>query len=343
MRGTYFLGNGEFETRDMPERPLGPHDVRIQVAACGVCGTDVHIYHGDKGSAEVTPPVVLGHELAGTVTELGADVTTLQVGDHVAVDPNAYCGQCHYCRIGKKQLCTALHAIGVNENGGFAEYCTAPEAQCYRVSTDVPLEYAAMAEPLACCLHGIDRAQIRTGDTVLVIGGGAIGLLMVQLAKLSGASQVLLSEPVAARRKVGLQLGANAAIDPVHENLNERIQKLTGVDGVDVVIECVGNTIATAQAFAAAKRGTTLLLFSVPKAGATHPLSLEDVYQKELKIVGSMINPDTHQRAVDLINAGAIQLGPIITHRYPIERLKDAILMQMSSESQKVLVGSSYK
>ena len=114
------------------------------------------------------------------------------------------------------------------------------------------------------------------------------------------------------------------------------------IDGVDVVIECVGNTIATAQAFSATKRGTTVLLFSVPKSGTTHPLSLEDVYQKELTIVGSIINPDTHQRAVDLINSGRIQLAPILTHRFPIERLKDAILMQMSSESLKVLVGSNY-
>ena len=309
MRGTYFLGNGAFETRDMPEHPLAPREVLIQVAACGVCGTDVHIYHGDKGSAEVIPPVVLGHELSGTVAAVGAAVKTLQVGDHVAVDPNSYCGECHYCRRGKKQLCTNLHAIGVNENGGFADFCYAPEAQCFLLDPELPLEYGAMAE----------------------------------LAKLSGASQVLLSEPVQTRREIGLQLGANAAIDPIHEDLTARIRALTGMDGVDVVIECVGNTIATAQAFSATKRGTTVLLFSVPKSGTTHPLSLEDVYQKELTIVGSIINPDTHQRAVDLINSGRIQLAPILTHRFPIERLKDAILMQMSSESLKVLVGSSYQ
>lgn len=264
------------------------------------------------------------------------------MGDHVTVDPNCYCGACHYCRIGKKQLCTSLYAIGVNRDGGFAEYCYAPEAQCFLLAPDVPLEFGALGEPLACCIHGIDRAQIRVGDTVLVIGGGAIGLLMVQLAKLSGASQILLSEPVAMRRDIGLQLGADAAIDPIREDLSARIRDCTGVDGVDVVIECVGNTAATAQAFASAKRGATLLLFSVPKAGATHPLTLEDVYQKELKIVGSMINPDTHQRAVDMINQGRIQLAPIITHRFPVEQLKDAILMQMSSESLKVLVGSSF-
>lgn len=343
MKGTYFLGNGEFETRDMPEHPLAPNEVLIRVAACGVCGTDVHIYHGDKGSATVTPPVVLGHEFAGTIAAVGTAVKKLHVGDPVAVDPNCYCGECQYCRNGKKQLCTSLHAIGVNRDGGFAEYCYAPESQCFLLAPGLPLEYGAMAEPLACCLHGIDRAQIRTGDTVLVIGGGAIGLLMVQLAKLAGAAQVLLSEPVAMRREIGVQLGADAAIDPIHEELNERIRSLTGADGVDVVIECVGNTIATAQAFSAAKRGTTILLFSVPKVGTTHPLSLEDVYQKELTIVGSIINPDTHQRAVDMINHGRIQLAPIITHRFPIERLKEAILMQMSSESLKVLVGSSYE
>ena len=338
MKGTYFLGNGEFETREMPEHALSGKEVLIKVAACGVCGTDVHIFHGDKGSAEVTPPVVLGHELSGTVVSVGDNVTSLTVGDHVTVDPNSYCGQCHYCRIGKKQLCTSLYAVGVNRDGGFAEYCYVPEAQCYRLNDDIPLEFGAMAEPLACCIHGIDNAEIRTGDTVLVVGGGAIGLMMVQLAKLSGASKVILSEPVEMRRRIGLQVGADAVLDPMHENLKERLRELTGESGTDVVIECVGNTAATAQAFEAAKRGTTLLLFSVPKAGAIHPLSLEDVYQKELRIVGSMINPDTHQRAVNLINSGRIQLAPIITHRFPIEKLKEAILMQMSNESLKVLV-----
>ena len=338
MKGTYFLGNGEFETREMPEHALSGKEVLIKVAACGVCGTDVHIFHGDKGSAEVTPPVVLGHELSGTVVSVGKNVTSLTVGDHVTVDPNSYCGQCHYCRIGKKQLCTSLYAVGVNRDGGFAEYCYVPEAQCYRLNEDIPLEFGAMAEPLACCIHGIDNAEIRTGDTVLVVGGGAIGLMMVQLAKLSGASKVILSEPVEMRRRIGLQVGADAVLDPMHENLKERLRELTGESGTDVVIECVGNTAATAQAFEAAKRGTTILLFSVPKAGAIHPLSLEDVYQKELRIVGSMINPDTHQRAVNLINSGRIQLAPIITHRFPIGKLKEAILMQMSNESLKVLV-----
>lgn len=339
MKGTYFLGKQTFETRELPEHDLASDEVLIRVVACGVCGTDVHIYHGDKGSAVVNPPVILGHELAGVVEAVGSAVDKLAVGDHVSIDPNIYCGECHYCRKGKKQLCTNLFAIGVNRDGGFADYCYAPQAQCYKMNKEIPLAHGAMAEPLACCLHGIERVNIQAGDTVCVIGGGAIGLLMVQLAKLSGASRVILSEPVALRQNIGLSLGADWVVDPIHESLSDRIQELLGIDGVDVVIECVGNPVATAQAFEAAKRGTTILLFSVPKANTTHSLSLEDVYQKELTIVGSIINPDTHQRAVDLINSGRIQLDPLITHRFPVEQVKEAILMQMSSESIKVIVG----
>lgn len=340
MKGTYFLGNQKFETRQLQQRPLEADEVLVRVAACGVCGTDVHIYHGDKGSADVAPPVILGHEFSGVVEQVGSGVDQVAVGDHVTVDPNIYCGACHHCQIGKKQLCSNLYAIGVNRDGGFADYCYVPQNQCYKLEKDVPLVCGAMAEPLACCLHGIDRVQMRPGDTVCVIGGGAIGLMMVQLAKLSGASKVVLSEPVARRREIGLSVGADHVVDPVNEPLKQRLKELVGTDGVDVVIECVGNTVATAQAFEAAKRGATLLLFSVPKAGATHPLSLEDVYQKELTIVGSMINPDTHQRAVQLINSGRIQLEPLITHCFPVEQLKEAILMQMSDASIKVVVGS---
>ena len=126
MKGTYFLGNQAFETRELPGHDLAADEVLIRVAACGVCGTDVHIYHGDKGSADVIPPVILGHELAGVVEAIGDKVDSLTVGDHVAIDPNIYCGECHYCRKGKKQLCTNLFAIGVNRDGGFADHCYAP-------------------------------------------------------------------------------------------------------------------------------------------------------------------------------------------------------------------------
>ena len=338
MKASYFIGPGQFKTLEEPIPELNSKDVLIKVAACGVCGTDVHIYQGDKGSAEVHPPVVLGHELAGIVEKVGSEVTGVHVGDHVTVDPNSYCGQCHYCQIGKKQLCTNLYAVGVNRNGGFAEYCSVPEKQCYLLPKDIPLRYGAMAEPLACCLHGIDRANIRAGDTVLVVGGGAIGLMMLQLAKLRGASRVGLSEPVAMRRDIALSLGADFVIDPAAESLPDALEQHLGISGADIIIECVGNTTAVRQAFEATKRGSTILLFSVPKPDTTHPLNLMDVYQKELTVIGSMINPDTHARAAALIASGRIRLDSMITHSFPVEKVQEAIQMQMSDESIKVMI-----
>lgn len=343
MKAAVFLGDGRFETREMTLPEPGEGQVLLRVAACGVCGTDVHIYHGDKGSAEVKPPVVLGHEIAGVVEKLGPGVSSLAVGDHVAVDPNSYCGKCLYCRMGKKHLCENLYAVGVNRDGGFAEQCLVPEKLCYPLNRDVPLRYGAMSEPLACCLHGIDLAGIQTGDSVCVIGGGAIGLLMIQLARLSGAARVVLSAPGPLRRKVGMELEADAVIDPRAEDLPSRLEEILGRPGADVVIECVGTTAATQQAFSVAGKGATVVLFSVPKAGAVHPLDLESVYQKELCIRGSFINPDTQGRAVELINSGRINLEPIITHTFPVEHMEEAIQMQMSRESIKVIIEPAQK
>lgn len=341
MRGSFFLGaenNPKFEVRQMQFGALGPEDVLIKVHACGVCGTDVHIYHGEEGSAPVEPPVVLGHEFSGIVEAVGEKVSVCGVGDHVALDPNMYCGRCRPCREGKKQNCEHLYALGVNTNGGFAEYCVAPQAQCFVVDKEIDLDVAAMAEPLACAIHGIDNAGIKLGQNVLVIGGGTIGLLMVQLAKLSGAAKVLLSEPVETRRKLALEIGADAVIDPVKDDIRAAVKAACGTDGADVVIECVGNPRATAQAIDAAGAGATVLLFSVPPVGAQVALPLMDVYKKELHIVGSIINPDTHQRAVDLINAGRLEIKKLITHVFDIEHLEEAILCQMGSESVKVIV-----
>ena len=337
MKASRFLGNKTFAVADLPTPHAGPGELVLRNQVCGVCGTDVHIYHGEPGSADVNPPVVLGHEYSGEVVEVGEGVTGFAVGDHVTVDPNIYCGHCAYCQNGKKQLCPSMEAIGVTRDGGFAQYSRIPASQAFKLEPTVPWEAAAMAEPLACCLHGIDLAGIQVGDKVCVVGGGAIGLLMVQLAKLSGASQIVLSEPNEKRRQVGLQLGANAALDPTRTDAQEAFaQVLDG--GANVVIECVGNVPAVKSAFQFAGKGATVLLFSVPKVDATFDLPLFDVYKKELTIKGSFVNPDTHARAVALINSGKVDFGPIITHRFPLDQLPEAIAMQMSDASIKVVV-----
>ena len=337
MKASRFLGNKTFAVTDLPTPHAGPGELVLRNQVCGVCGTDVHIYHGEPGSADVNPPVVLGHEYSGEVVEVGEGVTGFAVGDHVTVDPNIYCGHCAYCQNGKKQLCPSMEAIGVTRDGGFAQYSRIPASQAFKLEPTVPWEAAAMAEPLACCLHGIDLAGIQVGDKVCVVGAGAIGLLMVQLAKLSGASQIVLSEPNEKRRQVGLQLGANTALDPTRPDAQEAFaQVLDG--GANVVIECVGNVPAVKSAFQFAGKGATVLLFSVPKVDATFDLPLFDVYKKELTIKGSFVNPDTHARAVALINSGKVDFGPIITHRFTLDQLPEAIAMQMSDASIKVVV-----
>ena len=172
MKASRFLGNKTFAVTDLPTPHAGPGELVLRNQVCGVCGTDVHIYHGEPGSADVNPPVVLGHEYSGEVVEVGEGVTGFAVGDHVTVDPNIYCGHCAYCQNGKKQLCPSMEAIGVTRDGGFAQYSCIPASQAFKLEPTVPWEAAAMAEPLACCLHGIDLAGIQVGDKVCVVGGG---------------------------------------------------------------------------------------------------------------------------------------------------------------------------
>jgi len=341
MIGSFFLGAGEdrkFALRGLVPFSIGEHDVLVKNMACGICGTDIHIYHGEAGSAEVALPVVLGHEFSGIVEKTGNKVTTVRPGDHVTMDPNRYCGKCLPCRMGKKQNCEHLFAYGVNVNGGFAKYAVIAEAQCFKVNDDIDFDVAAMAEPLACVVHGIDNAQICPGQTVAVIGGGMIGQLMVQMAKLSGASTVVLSEPIEMRRQIGSSVGADFTIDPLHQDVNQKMLEYTGSPEANVVIECVGKPFAAEQAFKLAGYAATILLFSVPPVGATIPLPLFDVYRKELRIVGSMINPDTHQRAVNLINSGALEIKKLITHTYGLEQMEEAIHKQMSNDSIKVVI-----
>lgn len=342
MKGAFFVGADKarrFEIREMTfPGELGENDVLIRVKSCGVCGTDIHIYHGEESSAPVIPPVVLGHEFSGIVVRTGRAVKSFSEGDHVCIDPNMYCGSCRPCLLGKKQNCQNLYALGVNTNGGFAEYCICPAANVFHINDSVDFDEAAMVEPLACALHGMDRLNPAMGQNILIIGGGPIGLLMVQLARLKGAARVILSEPVKLKRDIGLQLGADAVIDPVHEDLKQRIWEITGVEGADAVIECVGKPIAAKQAIEAAGFGAGILLFSVPSPGSCVELPLMDLFKKELTIMGSIINPDTHLRAVELINSKRIEIKKLITHKYSIDNLDEAIKKQMSSDSIKVVV-----
>ncbi len=307
MRAAVFTKPFDLSLQDRSVPPIRADELRVQVEACGVCGTDIHIF---AGKAPARPPVVLGHEYVGTVVETGVSAAGFKVGDRIAVDPNISCGCCRFCRQGAIHLCLNLHALGVTHDGGFAEYALVPTSQAYLLPADTPASVAAFAEPLSCCLHGIQQAAIHVNKTVVIVGGGAIGLLMLQLARLDGAARVALIEPVASKRQLGKQLGADVALSPDEDHLFQQVEEATG-GGADVVVECAGNSDAAEISVALARKGGAVVLFGLAARGDTLNVDLQSAFHRELCIKFSLLNPFTFQSAVDLLVAGRVQVGPL--------------------------------
>ncbi|MDL2234491.1 zinc-dependent alcohol dehydrogenase family protein [Ruminococcaceae bacterium OttesenSCG-928-L11] len=320
MKCAVFHGIHDIRIEEHPVPVPGPGEALIRVKACGVCGTDVHIYEGDKGAADTTPPTILGHEFAGVVESVGPGVTEFQAGDRVCVDPNQLCGTCYYCKSGIGHYCTGMTGIGTTTNGGFAEYCAVPVSQLYRLADHTTFAQGAMTEPLACCLHGIDLCEIKPGATVAVIGGGMIGLLMLQLAGLSGAATRILIEPVAAKRATGAALGADLCIDPFQENPAEVLAK-NGIHRVDTVIECAGLPSTVAQAIDIAGNYSVVMLFGLTKPDDTVAIKPFTLFQKEITLKASFINPYTQQRALNLINAGRVDVTSMVCDPVGLDKL----------------------
>lgn len=334
MKAVVFLEPNRFVVDERPVPAIGDADVLVKVHACGICGTDIHILHGKHF---VEYPVVPGHEFSGEVVEVGNDVTTVRPGDRVTVDPNIVCHSCFFCRRGQVHLCENLTATGVNFDGGFAEYCRVPAVQVYPVPEAVSLEEAAMAEPLACCIHGVDRADIVPGNSVVVLGAGSIGLLLVQLARIAGARQIIVSEPDEKKRKLALQFGADMAIDPTKQDVVSEVMRLTRV-GADNVIESAGRLETAEIAVKLARRGGSVLQFGVVSPDLLARISPNEVYFKELTIRGSFVNPFTHSRAVDLLASGQVQVAPILTHRFPLDRASEGFETMQRGDAVKVLL-----
>ena len=324
MKSAVFYGKHDLRVEEHPMPEVGPHDVLIQVEACGVCGTDVHIYEGDKGAAEVTPPTILGHEFSGVIREVGSEVKKYKAGDRVCIDPNCYCGACDPCRNGVAHFCENMMGYGTTVNGGFAEYCAVDERQVYLLGENTTFEQGAMAEPVACCLHGIDMCEIQPGQQVVIIGGGMIGLLMLQLAKLAGAAKVALLEPVENKREVGKKLGADICIDPMREDVKSRLAEC-GMNWVNVVIECVGRPSTIEQAIDIAGNKAVVMMFGLTKPDEQIAVKPFQIFQKELVLKASYINPYTQRRALDLINSGRLDVSSMVYEVCGLNELEDVL------------------
>lgn len=324
MKSAVFYGKHDLRVESSPMPKVGPEDILIQVKACGICGTDVHIYEGDKGAAEVTPPTILGHEFSGVIAEVGSNVTKYKVGDRVCIDPNCYCGKCDFCRNGIAHYCTDMIGYGTTVNGGFAEYCSVNQRQVYKLGDNTTFEQGAMTEPVACCLHGMDMCNIHPGSNVVVIGGGMIGLLMLQLSKLAGAARVALLEPVESKRVVAKKLGADILIDPINENVEEELKK-AGMTWVNTVIECVGKTATIQQAIDIVGNKGTVMMFGLTKPDDTIAVKPFQIFQKEIELKSSFINPYTQKRALDLIDSGRLDVSSMVYAVESLENLADIL------------------
>ncbi len=334
MKAAQFNQPHDVQIIDRPLRALRGDEVLAQIAACGVCGTDVHIFAGE---AHARPPVILGHEFAGTIVEAGNQVRELRSGDHVAVDPNIACGGCYYCHRGQVNFCENLRALGVDIDGGFAEFVIAPAKQCYKLPENFPLEFGAFAEPLSCCVRGLERAAIQPGQAVGIIGAGNIGLLMLQLARIAGAGMIFVLDPLASKRAIATQLGAEIVLDSSEPSAVQAIAEQTH-GGCDIVIECVGKAEAAELALALAKRGSRVVLFGLAAPAAYARLPLQTAFLKELTILSSILNPFTFHRAVDLLVQGKINLAPFSLNRFALERISEALESTRKSLAVKTLV-----
>ena len=324
MKAAVFHGKEDLRIDDIAIPEVNDDGVLVKVHACGICGTDMHIFDGDEGSAPTPPNTVLGHEFAGEVVAVGKKVKSTKVGDRVCVDPNKLCNECDYCRGGIGHFCENIIGIGTVMNGGFAEYCLVPESQIYKFDESITYEQAAMTEPVACCLHGIDMCDIETGDNVAVIGGGMIGLIMLQLAKLKGAAKLIMIEPIESKREAALALGADIVIDPFTQDA-AKVIKDAGIDRINTVIECVGKPSTIEQAIALAGKKSTVMMFGLTKPNDTISLKPFEIFKKEIVLKASFINPYTQKRALELIDNGKIDVSSMIYATRPLSELDNIL------------------
>jgi 2-desacetyl-2-hydroxyethyl bacteriochlorophyllide A dehydrogenase len=329
-----FMEPGRLALETAPEPEPGPGEALVSVACCGICGTDRSIFTGDY---PVQFPIVPGHEFAGTVVSVGAGVEELRPGDRVTVDPNVTCDTCAYCRRGLTHLCERLSPLGVVRPGGFAEFARVPERNAYRLPESLSFDAAALIEPLACCVRGMQLAGITAGDTVAVLGAGPIGCMLLQLVRLEGTGHLIVSEPNPARRELALRLGADVAVD-AGEAARTAISAATDGLGADVVIEASGRAATAEFALELVRRGGTVLWFGSCAESDRISISPFWVNDNEITIRGSFNNPFTHAPALKLAASGRVQLDELVTDRIPLQTLEAALDLKNFPDAGKIVV-----
>ncbi|MBB3049978.1 NADPH2:quinone reductase [Prauserella isguenensis] len=327
MRAAIIDTPGSVRVGEVPDPKPADHDVVVEVGACGICGTDLHIA---DGHFPPTPyPIVPGHEFAGRIVEVGADAPGgFAVGDRVAVDPSLFCGHCGPCRAGHGNLCANWGATGDTVDGAFAEYVAVPAATCYRMPDEMTYQQGALVEPVSCAVHGVRRIGVEAGERFLVLGAGTMGLIMQQLLQRAGAVVTMVDRNT---ERLGRprELGAAAVVSDVAELDDEKF---------DAAVDCTGAVPAIEAAFDSLRRGGRLLVFGVAPEEARVSLSPFRIYNDEITIVGSMAVLHSYGAALNLVATGAIDTASLLTESLPLERFTDAMQLMRGGRGLKTQV-----
>ncbi len=333
MKAIRYLGNHEVAVQNIPDPVAGPGEVLLEPLAVGICGTDLHIIEGDYASA---PPMTLGHEVCARVVGLGDGVSSLAIGDLISVEPHIYCGVCVHCQTGNLNMCPSRRAPGVHLDGGMAELMVVPETIAYKLDPDTPPGIGSLTEPLGCVVHGVDRLQAKSGRAIAVFGAGPAGALVIALAKKSGLSPVVAVEIREQRRDLALRMGADVALDPTAVDFAPRMMELTDGDGFPYLVDAVGSSRVLEQAIPLASRGGTILVFGVARPDDRLAVSPNEIYARELTILGTALNPFTHRRAANLVNSLALENFTFGT--FGLDQIDDALQAQRDGLFDKVLI-----
>jgi threonine 3-dehydrogenase len=327
------------ELRQVHLPEIGARDVLIRVRAASICGTDLHIYNWDRwAQRRLNPPLVFGHEFCGHVEEVGDEVTNFKPGEFVSAEMHVACGHCFQCRTGQSHICQDVRIIGIDADGCFAEFVKIPATNVWKIDPAIPVEYAAILDPLGNAVHTVLAGEI-AGQSVAITGAGPIGLFSVAIAKACGAGPVFVTELHPYRQKLAHQMGADVVIDPSAKDAVKEVLGATGGVGVDVVLEMSGHPDAIHQGFQMLRRGGRISLLGIP----AKPMELDlanDVIFKGAIVQG--INGrrmfDTWYKMQSLLKSGALKLDPLITDRMPLAEFNRGIQMLLSGDASKILL-----
>ncbi len=343
MKAAVLEGLDSLVFMEVPTPRVGDGEVLVRVHACAVCGSDIRMFH--HGNPRLKPPAVMGHESSGVVSAVGANVTKFSVGDRVAIGADVPCGECAFCVAGFGNNCQINYAMGYQFPGSFAEYVllnrvVVNHGPVHKIADSISFDEAALAEPLACVLNALELSSVRLGDTVVIIGAGPIGCMIIEVARRMGATKVIVVQRSRPRLEMAKQFGADVYICSSEEDSVTRVREETGGLGADVILTACPSPQAQVDAILMAKNRARVNFFGgLPKDKSLVTLDTNIIHYKELFIMGAHgCVPRHHKIAVDLIGSGAIKMERYISHRFPLEKAAEAFAAAESHAGMRVVV-----